>query len=589
MIETFSPALIIILGGMLTPFIPNGVVRNAFMLALPIVAAWQLFSMGMGEFWSYQLFGETLSFTRIDGLSRIFSTIFLIAIALNTIYAFHVRDTLQQAAALIYPGAALGGVLAGDLITLFIFWELAAIASVFLIWASRNRRSFYAGMRYLAWQISSGVLLLMGIVLYWRATGSLDFENFLDGGLSLTDPAVIFILLAFGIKSAFPLLHNWVQDAYPESTVTGTIVLSIFTTKLAVASLARGFAGAEALVYIGAIMTAFPIFFAVIENDLRRVLTYSLNNQVGFMIVGVGIGTPLALNGTAAYAFCNILFEGLLFMAMGAVLYRTGTVKGSELGGLYKTMPWTTAFCIIGAASISAFPLFSGFISKGLLIGAAAKEGYFWVWMTLLFAAAGVFHHSGIKIPFFAFFAHDSGKRPKEAPMHMLIAMAITAFLCIFIGSAQIFTGPLGDPLYALLPFAEDVAYQVNKDHHSAYIAYTAPHIITQLQILLYSGLAFAVLQKTGLYPPELKSTNLDSDWLYRVPGRAFAGWLVAASGATFAALWALVALKIHALMARIYAVHGPEGQMARAWPIGFMALWTAILLGFVLVIAFFA
>lgn len=585
----FSPALIVLLGGFLVPLVPNGWARNIFMLALPVLAAAQLFSLGVGEYGAYGLFGETLTLTRIDGLSRIFSTIFLIAIALNVIYAWHVRDPVQQAASLVYPGAALGGVMAGDLVTLFIFWEIAAISSVFLIWASRNRRSFYAGMRYLAWQIASGVLLLMGIVLYFRATGSLAFENFLDGGFSIADPAVLFILIAFGIKSAFPLLHNWVQDAYPESTVTGTIVLSIFTTKLAVASLARGFAGAEALVYIGAIMTAFPIFFAVIENDLRRVLTYSLNNQVGFMIVGVGIGTPLALNGTAAYAFCNILFEGLLFMAMGAVLYRTGTVKGSELGGLYKTMPWTTVFCIIGAASISAFPLFSGFISKGLLIGAAAKEGYFWVWMTLLFAAAGVFHHSGIKIPFFAFFAHDSGKRPKEAPAHMLIAMAITAFLCIFIGAAQIFTGPLGDPLYALLPFAEDVAYQVNKDSHSAYIAYTAPHIITQLQILLYSGLAFAVLQKTGLYPPELKSTNLDTDWFYRVPGRALLGWATGASRATWIALWGIFSGRVQALMARIYAVHGPEGQMARSWPIGFMALWTAVLLALVLVLSFLA
>jgi multicomponent Na+:H+ antiporter subunit D len=580
----FSPALIVFFGGIAALLVPNGRLRNIFMLALPALAGWQLFSLGLGEYGTYSLFGETLTLTRIDGLSRIFAVIFLIAMALNIIYAWHVRDPVQQVAALVYPASALGGVLAGDLITLFIFWEFAAITSVLLIWASRNRRAFYAGMRYLCWQIASGVLLLAGVVFYFRESGSLQFTNFLDQGLPLNDPAVMLIFLAFGIKSAFPLLHNWVQDAYPESTVTGTIVLSIFTTKLAVYSLARGFAGAEALVYIGAAMTAFPIFFAVIENDLRRVLTYSLNNQVGFMVVGVGIGTPLALNGAAAYAFCNILFEGLLFMAMGAVLYRTGTVKGSELGGLYRTMPWTAFFCIIGAASISAFPLFSGFVSKGLIIGAAAKEQFYWVWLTLLFAAAGVFHHSGIKIPFFAFFAHDSGKRPKEAPLHMLIAMSITAVLCVGIGVSQLFTGPYGDPLYALLPYQVEI-----KDSHSAYIAYTAPHIITQLQILLYSGLAFAVLQRTGLYPPELRSTNIDSDWFYRVPGRAFSGWVVGASGATFNAFWAILSGRIHALMERIYSVHGPEGQMARSWPIGFMALWTAVLLGFVLLVAFFA
>ena len=261
------------------------------------------------------------------------------------------------------------------------------------------------------------------MLLKYRTTGSIGFD-----ALGLETQAGMLIFLAFGIKCAFPLsCTTGLQDAYPEATVTGTVWLSAFTTKLAVYALARGYAGTEILVPIGAAMTAFPIFYAVIENDLRRVLAYSLNNQLGFMVVGVGIGTELALNGTAAHAFCHIIYKALLFMSMGAVLFRVGTVKGSELGGLYKSMPWTTAFCIIGAASISAFPLFSGFISKSLILSAAMKEGYFWTWMVLLFASAGVFHHSGIKIPYFAFFAHDSGKRCEEAPLNMLVAMAIAA------------------------------------------------------------------------------------------------------------------------------------------------------------------
>ena len=256
----------------------------------------------------------------------------------------------------------------------------------------------------------------------------------------------MLIFVAFGIKAAFPFLHNWLQDAYPEATVTGTVILSAFTTKLAIYALARGFAGTEILVPIGAAMTAFPIFYAVIENDLRRVLAYSLNNQLGFMVVGIGIGTDLSIAGAAAHAFCHILYKALLFMSMGAVLLRVGTVKGSELGGLYRTMPWTMVFCCIGAASISAFPLFSGFVSKSLILSAALKGEYFVTWMILLFASAGVFHHSGIKIPFFAFFAHDSGLRPKEAPMNMLIAMAIASVLCVGIG---VFPGWL----YAILPY----------------------------------------------------------------------------------------------------------------------------------------
>ena len=301
------------------------------------------------------------------------------------------------------------------------------------------------------------------------------------------------ILVAFGIKAAFPLLHNWLQDAYPEATVTGTVFLSAFTTKLAIYALARGFPGTEMLVWVGATMTAFPIFYAVIENDLRRVLAYSLNNQLGFMVVGIGIGTELSLNGTVAHAFSHILYKSLLFMSMGAVLFRTGTIKGSELGGLYKTMPWTAGFCIIGAASISAFPLFSGFISKSLIVSAAAHEGHWVVWLVLLFASAGVFHHSGIKIPYFAFFQHDSGKRPEEAPTNMLVAMGIAAFFCVGIGMYP-------KPLYDILP------YSVN------FIPYTTTHVVTQLQLLFFSALAFGFLMRTGLYPPELRSTNLDFD-----------------------------------------------------------------------------
>jgi len=345
------------------------------------------------------------------------------------VYALHLEDNLQHVAGLIYAGSAIAAVFAGDLISLFIFWELTAIASVFLIWARRTQTSYHAGLRYLIIQVTSGLILLAGIILHSQQTGEIGFNH-----LGWSDLGTKLIFIAFGIKCAFPLLHNWLQDAYPEATVTGTVFLSAFTTKLAVYALARGFAGTDMLIWIGALMTIFPIFYAVIENDLRRVLAYSLNNQLGFMVVGIGIGTEMALNGTVAHAFSHILYKSLLFMSMGAVLFRTGTIKGSELGGLYKSMPMTTIFCIIGAASISAFPLFSGFISKSLIITASAEGHYTLTWLVLLFASAGVFHHSGIKIPFFAFFGHDSGIRCKEAPLNMLIAMGITAFFCVGIG-----------------------------------------------------------------------------------------------------------------------------------------------------------
>jgi multicomponent Na+:H+ antiporter subunit D len=418
-------------------------------------------------------------------------------------------------------------------------------------------------MRYVIIHVASGVLLLAGAVLHYRATGSVAFDKMTLSGLGPT-----LILIAFGIKAAFPLLHNWLQDAYPNATVTGTVFLSAFTTKLAIYALARGFPGLDMLIWVGAAMTAFPIFYAVIENDLRRVLAYSLNNQLGFMVVGVGIGTEMSLNGTAAHAFSHILYKALLFMSMGAVLFRTGTCKGSELGGLYRTMPWTAGFCIVGAASISAFPLFSGFISKSLIITAAADGGHWIVWMVLLFASAGVFHHSGIKIPYFAFFQHDSGKRPKEAPLNMLVAMGITAFLCIAIGV-------LPGPLYALLP------YQVNFE------PYTTTHVITQLQLLIFSALAFGFLMRTGLYPPELRSVNLDFDWFYRRPGIMIAHAFRDAGSRTHFEFMTGLQRRVKWLIAVTFRHHGPEGVLARTWETGSTVLWVAVLLVLYLIFYF--
>ncbi len=562
MIDSLPPALILILGALVIPFIP-GRARNIYMLALPVLGGFQLYGLGHGDFAQTEILGYTLTLLRVDSLSVVFGTIFFIAVFLNVIYGLHQRDTMQEVAGLVYPGAAIGAVFAGDLITLFIFWELTAISSVFLIWARRTERAYRAGMRYLIVQVGSGVILLAGVILHLRATGSIAFDN-----LGVVSPATGLIFIAFGIKCAFPLLHNWLQDAYPEATVTGTVILSAFTTKLAVYALARGYAGTEMLIYIGAIMTAFPIFYAVIENDLRRVLAYSLNNQLGFMVVGIGVGTEMALNGTVAHAFAHILYKALLFMSMGAVLFRTGTIKGTDLGGLYKSMPLTMIFCVVGAASISAFPLFSGFISKSLIMSAAANEGYLLVWLVLLFASAGVFHHSGIKIPYFAFFAHDSGIRCREAPLNMLIAMGVTAFLCIAIGVYPA-------PLYALLPYA------VNFE------PYTATHVITQLQLLLFSALAFAVLIRTGLYPPEMKFTNLDSDWLYRKAMPAAVGRFMALGGGARDRVLARARNHLERFIATIYRHHGPQGALARTWPTGSTVLWVAVLLAATLIIYF--
>ncbi|MBW2195526.1 MAG: Na(+)/H(+) antiporter subunit D [Deltaproteobacteria bacterium] len=497
MIDIVPPAVIFIIGGLLVPLI-KGKWKSAFMLLIPVVGFINLINIPQGTHWVVNFLDFEIVFGKVDRLSQIFGYIFHIISFIAIIYALHLKDDVQHVAGFVYAGSALGVVFAGDLLSFFVFWEMLTVASIFLIWARRTKAALGAGFRYLLVHAAGGLCLLAGIVLHVHQTGSIEF-----GYIGLNGLATYFIFIGFGLNCAWPVLHPWLTDAYPEATITGTIFLSAFTTKCAVYALARAFPGTEALIWIGALMTGFPIFFAVIENDLRRVLAYSLINQVGFMVVGIGIGTHLAINGAVCHAFNDILFKALLFMSMGAVMYRTGKINGTALGGLYRTMPLTCIFCMVGAASISAFPLFSGFVSKSMVMDAAGAGHLKIVWFILLFASAGVFHHAGIKIPFFAFFGHDSGMRPKEAPLNMLIAMGIAALLCVFIGS---FPGPL----YSLLPYPVD------------YAPYTMPHVVGQTQILFFSALAFTLLLLAGIYPPEMRCINVDADWFYRKGGRLF-------------------------------------------------------------------
>ena len=554
MIGNVPPFLIFLVGAFLTFLLPQRW-QGWFSLLVTLVALANFATLHHGTYWQVQVLEYQLTFGRIDTLGYLFGLLFHIAAVIATLFALHVRDPVQTLAALLYAGGAVGAVAAGDLITLFIFWEVMAVTSTFLIWARRSAQSNRTGQRYLLVQVSSGVLLLAGAASHLVETGSIAFNQI---GLETFGGTLIFI--AFGIKCAFPLLHGWLVDAYPQSTPTGTVFLSAFTTKLAVYALARGFPGTEILIYLGATMAIFPIFYAVIENDLRRVLSYSMINQIGFMVCGIGLGTELALNGAVSHAFNDVLFKGLLFMSMGAVLHMTGRINGTDLGGLYKSMPITTTLCIVGAASISAFPLFSGFVSKSMVMAAAAKEGHSVVFLLLIFASAGVFHHAGIKIPYFAFFGHDSGIRTREPPINMLMAMTIAAGFCIFNGCYPWI-------LYSLLPW--EMSYQ----------PYTWSHIISQSQLLFFSALAFSLLMTSGLYPPEMKLINLDADWLYRRLGLS----LIRATGRVIIVMWTeclgILRGSLEEVVDGANSLARPGGVLARTWSTATGAMWVLVIL----------
>ena len=485
------PGMMLIIGALAVPLLPSSI-RHGYMLAVIAVSGWSVWQMPPDQTMTATLAGIDLILVRGEAITKPFALVFHIAAALNVIYAMHENAKITATAGLAYAGAAIAALFAGDFLTLFIYWELTTFASVFLVLAGNTPRATRAAMRYLLMQIASGVILLAGAIMLWRAGA-----GFAITALDATTPAGFCILLAFGIKAGFPLLGGWLQDAYPEASPTGSVMLSAFTTKLAIYMLVICFAGFKPLIYIGLAMAIISLFAALLENNLRRVLAIALVNQLGIMVVGIGIGTELALNGVAAHAFASVLYKGLLFMSIGAVFMRTGTDQASALGGLARHMPWTAGFSLIGASSIASMPLFSGFTTKALTIGAVAKQGELLVWLGLLFASVGVALHTALKIPYATFFAPNPKITADEAPLNMRVAMALAAGLCLVIG---LYPGALS----GLLPY--EVTYKV----------WDSGHVLGELQLLAFVALAFTLMVRRGIYPLHADRTIIYTDWLTR-------------------------------------------------------------------------
>lgn len=488
--DLIHPGLLLILGSFLIPFL-KGKLKQFYLVLIPTFALLICVNFNPGLYGVLNFLGLDITILRIDKLSLVFSYVFCIMGIIGIIYALHVKDDLQHIAAFIYMGSSLGVVFAGDLVVLYVFWELMAFSASALVFARRIKESIDSGYRYILVHLVSGLCLLGGIVIHATQTGSIAFTSMIpyEGNISF-----YLILISFLINAAVPPFGAWLPDAYPSATVTGAIFMTAYTTKAAVYVLIRGFPGVEILIWLGAIMAVYGVVYAVLENDSRRLLAYHIISQVGYMVCGVGIGTEMALNGATALAFSNILYKGLLFMGAGAVLYMTGKSKLNELGGLYKTMPLTMVLYMIGGFSISGVPLFSGFVSKSVTISAAAEAHMSIPYLILLLASSGTFLHTGLKLPYYMFFWKDSGIRTQEPPSNMIVAMVIVSLLCIFIG---IFP----NTFYGILP------YPIN------YEPYTVHHIISTLGILSFTALGFFML--LSHLDPEPK-ISLDTDWFYR-------------------------------------------------------------------------
>jgi multicomponent Na+:H+ antiporter subunit D len=558
-ISALPPGLLLIAGAFLLPVL-HGAWRKALLLGLPLGTLYLVWQVPDGVVLSLPFLDYTLSPVEGDRLSRLFATIFSIMAFAGGLYGMNQSSVLELTAGYIYAGSAIGVAFSGDMITMFVFWEVMALGSTMVLWSAGTQSAWAASFRYVLVHLFGGVILMIGVIAQVKATGSVDFV-----AMKPESWPTWLILAGFLINAGAPPLSAWLPDAYPEASPGGMVFLSAFTTKTAVYVLIRGFPGSEILIFVGLYMAVYGIIYALLENDMRRILAYSIVNQVGFMVCGIGIGTEMALNGAAAHAFTHIIYKALLLMSAGSVLYMTGKRKCTDLGGLFQSMPLTCICGSIGALAISSFPWTSGFISKSMISQAAADQHLAYVWFLLMAASAGVFLHAGIKFPWFVFFQKDSGMRPPDPPMNMRVAMVLFAFLCIFLGV-------MPGPLYSILPYKVD------------YVPYTVSHVLTMLQLLMFSGLAFFICL------PLMKRTltiSLDWDWFYRrffkVIGRAFQELTSRfhfqfMTGLERRTRWAI---------AMAFRHHGPEGVLARTWQTGSTVLWVAVLLVLFLIFYF--
>ncbi len=545
--EWLHPGLLLIAAGLLVPF---GVFRWLLMLGAPLVALGLIWSAPDGTYFAFTYAGIELTPLRYDATGRLFALVFAIAAFGGALFAHRRKGRIELSAALIYAGSAMGAVLAGDLVTLFVFWEIMALASTAVVWCG-GPGGRAAGLRYAAIHLLGGALLMAGIAGEVASTGSAAF-----GALALDSPARWLILLGFLVNAGAWPISAWIPDAYPESSWSGMVFLSAFTTKAAVYALMRGFPGSELLVPVGLIMVVYGIVYAMLENDVRRMLAYSLVSQVGFMLVGIGIGTELALNGVAALAFAHVIYKALLVMTAGAVLYQTGHRNFTDMDGLALSMPWTAAAAMIGALTISAAPLTSGFVSKAMIVDAASHGGHIWVWLLLVAATAGTALYAGCGFLWFGFLS-SSGRdllalETEEAPVSMRLAMLLMAAICVTLGVWP-------EPLYQLLPFPVD------------YAPYTAGHVVSQVQLLLAAAAVFVTM--FGLLARRRRAMP-DVDLLWRGPGAraAAAVYRMVASVAR-----ATGTQSIHAMRAPFLTIRRAQdapGAMARESTTGAMALW---------------
>ena len=487
----FHPGIFLILCGIIAAILP-GKLKKLALVGGPLICLIMLLLTPIGTTDKLIIFHRySLEYLNITQENYMFLFVFILIALVGGIYAAHIKGSLESFCALNYAGAGIGVALAQDWITMLVFWEYMAVTSLCLVWCNRTPESTKAGFRYLIMHMLGGNLLLFGVLMKVYQ-GSMAIEC-LTGYYNLP-----YWLIFFGIaiNAAVVPLHTWLPDAYPESTVTGGVYMSSFTTKVAILSMLRVFSGEQYLIVLGVIMMLYGAIFALMENNIRRVLSYHIISQLGFMVIDIGVGGEIGANAATAHAFSHILYKALLFMCAGAIIKATGLKKITDLGGLAKKMPVVCICFFIAALSITGIPPFAGFTGKSVSMLAAQSTGSTLLEMLMLLGSIGTALSLLFKMGYFTFFGKDKGIKVKPIPKNMYVAMIAGAALCVLFGVAP-------NLAYNMLPYPEH------------YHIYSLHHILEYTQMIPAALLAFMLfLKKMGPHD----TITLDFDWIVRKP-----------------------------------------------------------------------
>lgn len=490
------PGIIMILFGILVMLLPRGF-RKPLSIIAPVTAAWGFLQMTADSSLPYELTPYIkMEFIHLDSLAWTFMLVFCIIAILNGIYGIGIQHRYECGMSMVYAGSVMGVILAGDCISLIIFWEISAFASMYVVYCKHDRASARASFRYILVHAFGGNMLLAGLIIYM-----FHYENSL-GHLSdcIGEPCFWLIAIGIAVNAAIPPLHAWLPDAYPESTATGTVYLSSFTTKAAIYLMLRMMSGMTDLVWIGAIVAIYGACMAIMENGIRRLLAYHIVSQLGMMIAAAGVGGAIGIDAATAHAFTNILFKGVLMMGAGAVIYATGRSNITELGGLAKKMPVTAGCFLISSLAIAGLPGLSGFVSKALIMDAVHEAGYTVPALLLTAGGVGTLLSITLKINYYVFFGpcddEKASEVEKKVPFSMNLAMVLGT-------AATVAIGIFPDKFYALMPYKTIVE------------PYHMGHVLEYVAIFIGGSIPFFLYLKKMKPHDEV---TVDFDWFYRRP-----------------------------------------------------------------------